>query len=135
MGNDTLELAKREEGWHILKPADQRADEETLQKLTEQLAHLRATRVAAYPAKDLKSFALDAPSSVLTLKLTGADGKPSEKLLNLGKAVDEATGDRFAQAIGSQAGVVLPGSLCKRLGAPPRAFRVPKPVAFSGPAQ
>ncbi len=131
MGNDTLELAKREEGWHILKPADQRADEETLQKLTEQLAHLRATRVAAYPAKDLKSFALDAPSSVLTLKLTGADGKPSEKLLNLGKAVDEATGDRFAQAIGSQAVVVLPGSLVKRLVAPPLAFRDRKLVRFA----
>jgi hypothetical protein len=131
MGNDTLELAKREEGWHILKPADQRADEETLQKLTEQLAHLRATRVAAYPAKDLKSFALDAPSSVLTLKLTGPDGKPSEKPLNLGKAVDEATGDRFAQAVGSQAVVVLPGSLVKRLVAPPLAFRDRKLVRFA----
>src|SRR5258708_38102485 len=122
MGNDTLELAKREEGWHILKPADQGADEETLQKLTEQLAHLRATRVAAYPAKDLKSFALDAPASVLTLKLTGADGKPSERLLNLGKTVDEATGDRFPQAVGSQAVVVPPASLVQRPVAPPLAL-------------
>ncbi|MFL5243110.1 MAG: DUF4340 domain-containing protein [Gemmataceae bacterium] len=130
-GNDVLELAKRDEGWQILKPADQRADEETLQKLTEQLAHLRAARVAAYPAKDLKTFALDAPASVLTLKVIGADGKPLEKNLNLGKAADEATGDQFAQAVGSQAVVVLPGSFVKRLTAPPLAFRDRKLVRFA----
>ncbi|HEV3236970.1 MAG TPA: DUF4340 domain-containing protein, partial [Gemmataceae bacterium] len=130
-GNNVLELAKREEGWQILKPADLRADEETLQKLTSQLSHLRASKVAAYPAKDLKDFGWDMPGTVLTIKVAGLDGKPGEKVLNLGKAADEKSGDRFAQAAGSQAVVVLPGSLVKQLTAAPLAFRDRKLVRFA----
>jgi hypothetical protein len=130
-GANVLEIAKRDEGWQILKPADLRADEETLQKLANQLSHLRASRVAAYPAKELKDFGLDTPSTVLTLKVAAPDGKPGEKVLNLGKPADEKSGDRFAQAAGSQAVVVLPGSLVKQLTAAPLAFRDRKLVRFA----
>jgi hypothetical protein len=130
-GTNVLEIAKRDEGWQILKPADLRADEETLQKLTGQLSHLRASKVAAYPAKELKDFGLDVPSAVLTIKVAGIDGKPGEKVLNLGKAADEKSGDRFAQAAGSQAVVVLPGLLVKQLTAAPLAFRDRKLVRFA----
>src|SRR5262249_44338784 len=73
-GADTLEVAKKDDNWHLLKPTDLQADDKTVQSLFDQLANLRADRVAAYPAKDLKPFGLDQPAAVVTLRLTGADG-------------------------------------------------------------
>ncbi|HZY85033.1 MAG TPA: DUF4340 domain-containing protein, partial [Gemmataceae bacterium] len=122
MGPDVLELAKREDGWHLAKPAEQRGDDQAMQGLLGQLGGLRAVRVAAYPAKDLKEYGLDKPAAVLTLQLT-ADGKPAERVLKLGKVADPATGDRYAATGTGQAVAVLPGVVAKRLTAAPLAFR------------
>jgi hypothetical protein len=120
MGGQALDVRKREDGWQIVKPRDLRADDATLDRLVEQLASLRAARVAAYPAKDVKPFGLDAPAATITL-----DGaKPA--VLKVGKPVDAAAadgGDRFAQVVGSDVVAVLPGALVRTLLADPLRFR------------
>ncbi len=63
MGNEELEIVKRDDGWRLIKPGDFRGDDATVDSLLEQVAHLRAQRVAAYQVKDLKAFGLDAPST------------------------------------------------------------------------
>jgi hypothetical protein len=118
-GGDILELVKKD-GWQIVKPADFRADDRSMQDLLGQLGTLRATRIAAYPAKDVQPFGLDKPAAIVTIRLN-ADRKPSEHVLRIGK-VDHG-GDRFAQVEGSQAIPVLPAGLCDRLLAAPLAFR------------
>jgi hypothetical protein len=122
-GPDVIEIAKNDEGWQLVKPAALKADDEASQNLVEQLANLRATRVAAYPAKDLKAFGLDIPAAEITLRSTGADGKPADRLIKLGKPTDGANGDRFALIDGGQTVFVLPGALANRLLAAPVAFR------------
>jgi hypothetical protein len=124
-GAEALEVVKKDE-WQVLKPADKKADEKTMQQLADRLSALRAVRIAAYPAKDLKAFGLDAPAAVVTLQLGGA--KPSAPVLKIGKPVDEkdTTGrppDRFAQVEGSTAVAVLSGPLADLLLAPPIRFR------------
>jgi hypothetical protein len=123
-GPDTLELAKRDEGWSLVKPVEQRADDPTVLDLLSRLTG-KAERVAAYPAKELKPFGLDDPSTVVTLRVAGADGKTSDLVLKVGKPADEAGkgGARFAQAEGSQAVVVLPEGLAHGLLAGPLGFR------------
>jgi hypothetical protein len=123
MGNDTLEMSKNDEGWQIVKPVPMRADDDTLQSLIEQLSSLRASRVAEYPAKDPKAFGLDAPAAEITLRVPGADGTPTDRILKLGKPVDDKSGDRFAMANGGQTVFVLPGPLTKRMTAAPLALR------------
>lgn len=120
---DALEVVKRDSGWQLVKPADQRADDRAMQDLLDQLGNLRAIRIAAYPVKDLKPYGLDEPAATLTVRLTGAEGKVTEQTLLLGKADDEAAGDLFVQAAGSQAVAVVPGSLARRLTAGPLGFR------------
>jgi hypothetical protein len=124
-GADALELVKKDE-WQIIKPADQKADDKTIQQLADHLAGLRAVRVAAYPAKDVKPFGLDAPAAVVTLHLGG--DKPGDRVLRLGKpAAENATAgqppERFAQVDGSQVVAVIPGSLADQLLAAPVRFR------------
>jgi hypothetical protein len=124
-GTDVLEVVKKE-GWQIIKPADQKADDKTMQGLADRLSALRALRIAAYPAKDLKPFGLDAPA-VVTLRLSEG-GKPAERVLKIGKPVDEKspTGqppDRFAQVAGSQAVTVIAGPLADQLLAAPIRLR------------
>ena len=51
----------------IVKPDHQRADDKTMQELIEQLASLKAKRVAAFPAKDLAPFGLNVPDLRITL--------------------------------------------------------------------
>ncbi len=121
MGPDALELAKRDDGWHLAKPAEQRGDDKAMQDLLGQLGGLRAMRIAAYPARDLKEYGLDQPAAVVTVTLT-ADGKPAERVLKLGKVANPATGERFALAEG-KAVAVLPGAVAKRLTAAPLAYR------------
>jgi hypothetical protein len=123
-GSETLELAKRDDGWALVKPVDQSADEPTVQNLLGQLTG-KAERVAAYPAQDVKPFGLDEPAAVVTLRLAGADGKTTEQVLRIGKPGADAAkgGERFAQAQGSQAVVVLPGALADGLLAGPLGFR------------
>jgi hypothetical protein len=113
MGTDTLELAKKDEGWRLVKPADNKADDKSVQDLVNQLAELRALRVVEFPAKDVKAYGLDAPKAVVTLK-------PGNQVLKLGK---EDKGDVFAQVEGNPAVVVLPGDVAKRLTAGPLAYR------------
>jgi hypothetical protein len=127
-GPEALEVVKKDDAWRLLKPADLQADERTMQGLFEQLASLRAERVAAYPAKDVKAFGLDQPATSVTIRLAGPDGKPSEKVLKIGKVADEKLTqgkpmDRFVQVEGSPVVGVLSGALADRLLAGPLAFR------------
>lgn len=112
-------------GWDMLKPAKLKADQALLDDLSEQLSRLRATKVAAYGAKDLKPFGLDAPAATITLKV-GLD-KPVDKVLKIGKPVDDKQpdGDRYATVDGAKEITVgvLPGSLAKRLLGEPLKFR------------
>jgi hypothetical protein len=117
-GNESLELTKEQTGWQLVKPAARRADDTTLDELVTALATLRAKRVAAYPAQDLKPFGLDAPTAVLTLR----SAKPEEFALKIGKVADESSGDRYAMADGSTV-VVLPGTLSRQLLGPELHFR------------
>ncbi len=124
-GADTLELAKKDE-WQIIKPADQKADDKMMQQLADRLAGLRAVRVAAYPAGDLKPFGLDAPAAVVTLRLAG--GKPGERVLKVGKPVAENAPaaqppDRFVQVGGSPVVAIIAGPLADQLLAAPIRFR------------
>lgn len=114
------------QGWNITKPDKQKADTPLMEELADQLGNLRALRVAAFGPKDvLKSFGLDSPAAVVTLKV---GDKSDEKVLKIGKSVDAAKpdGDRFAVVEGSGPDVtvgVLPAPLLKRLLADPIAFR------------
>jgi hypothetical protein len=125
-GPDVLEIAKKED-WQIVKPFDQKADDKTLQRLADRLSTLRAVRIAAYPAKDVKPFGLDAPAAVVTLRVSDG-GKPAERVLKIGKPTDEKSPaaqppDRFAQVEGSQAVAVIAGPLADQLLAAPIRFR------------
>jgi hypothetical protein len=126
-GAETLEVLKRDDNWQMVKPTEQRADDKTVQDLLEQLANLKAKRVAAYQAKDLVPFGLDDPAVVLTLRLGGAEGKPVQHVLKIGEVADKgaapATGDRFAVADDGAVVGVLPGALVRRLVAAPAQFR------------
>jgi hypothetical protein len=115
VGGEVLDVIKRDGVWRIVKPTDMPADTPTLEGLVGELASLRAKRVAAYPAKDLKPFGLDAPTAVLTLTGTG-----SSHVLKVGKNVGD---DRFALVDQSTAVVVLPASLIAKLTASPLQFR------------
>jgi hypothetical protein len=126
MGPDELEIAKRDDGWHLIKPTPLKADDATIESLLEQLSHLRALRVAAYQAKDLKRFGLDTPLAIVTLRSAG--GKPVEHVLKIGKPVDEksvraAPLDRFVMADGSSTVAVLDGALAGKLLGGPLQFR------------
>jgi hypothetical protein len=125
MGANALEVVKKDE-WQILKPSDQKADEKTMQQLADRLASLRAVRVAAYPAKDLKTFGLDAPAALVTLQLGG--DKPSERVLKIGNSAveKEPAGippERFVQVEGSPVIAVMSGPLAEQLLAAPVRFR------------
>jgi hypothetical protein len=132
MGADNLELAKRDDGWHLVKPAEERGDDGTMQNLLRDLTG-RAVRVAEYPLKDAKTYGLDEPEAVVTLRLKG-DGK-KEQVIRIGKpavkregeapAEPSATGDgeRYATVNDAKAVLVLPGGLARKLVAGPLGFR------------
>jgi hypothetical protein len=119
-GDDVLEVVKKDDGWRLIKPADERADDKAVQDLLGQLGDLRARRIAAYPAKNLAPFGLDKPV-VVTIKLAGS--KPAEHVVKVGKPVSAASTDRFAQVDSGPAVAVLPAGLADRLTAGPIAFR------------
>jgi Domain of unknown function (DUF4340) len=122
-GPDTLELAKRDDGWHLTKPAELRADDQTLHKLVDALAHLRAQRVAAHRTKDLAQFGLSEPAAVWTLRSPGGEGKMGEHILKIGKEESAETGNRFVLVEGAETVGVLPRELVRPLLAAPVAFR------------
>jgi hypothetical protein len=119
MGDEELEVDKRDGGWHLVKPAERKADDSSMDELLNHLSALTAQRIAAYPAKDLKPFGLDKPAAVI--KLQGAGPKVVE--LQLGKVADEASGDRFGMLAGSSTVAVLPGSVVRSLLGAPLQFR------------
>ncbi len=126
MKDQELELAKRDDGWQILKPAEIKADAKGLDALAGQLAQLRAVRVAAYPARELKTYGLDEPAAVLTIRL--GDAADKQHTLKIGNEVENkekvpsAKPDRYAQVEGSQVVAVLPGALAEQLLAKPIRF-------------
>jgi hypothetical protein len=127
-GGTVFEVVKKD-GWQITKPADERADERTMQDLLAELGELRARRIAAYPAKDLQAFGLDRPVALWTIRLEGDRAK--EHIVKLGKVADTATGDRFALVDSGPAVAVLPGKLAAQLTAGPLAFRDRNLVRFA----
>jgi hypothetical protein len=104
-----------------------------LDTLVDQLAVLRAKRIAAYPAKELKPFGLDAPAAVFTLKPRDASAKPHT--IKIGQRTEAAltVQDRFVQVDNSTAVGVLPGNLAERLLAAPLEFRNRSIASFSDP--
>jgi hypothetical protein len=128
MGKDELEIAKRDDGWHLTNPGNLRADDATVDSLVDQVSHLRARRVAAYQAKDLKPFGLDDPAAIISLKSGSGSAKPIEHVLKIGKAVDgnspqAAPPQRFVLADGSNTVGVLDGGLASKLLGEPLKFR------------
>jgi hypothetical protein len=121
-GGEVLELVKKEDAWHLRKPADEPADERKVPELLRALSDVEARRIAAYPVKGLKPYGLDDPAATLTLTL-GAGGKPAEHVLKVGAVADSASGDRYVQVDGGKAVAVVSGSLARRLLASPLAFR------------
>lgn len=121
-GPDLLDVVQRDDGWHLVKPAAERADDRAVPNLMAELSVLRARKVAAYEPKDLKPFGLEPPAAVVTIKLSPEE-KPAEYKLRIGKVVDEATGDAYAQVEGGKAVVVLPARLVRQLLAGPLAYR------------
>lgn len=116
-------------GWQVEKPARQKADDQAMQHLFEQLGHLHADRIAAYPIKDLEPFGLDAPSALLTIKLKRSHaergnegGGPAEHIIKLGKPAGER-GQRFALVDDGKAVAVLPAALVEQLMGSPLTFR------------
>jgi hypothetical protein len=124
MGPAALDLTKKDDGWRLTRPADEKADDRAVDGLVNELAQLRAKRIAEFPAKDLKAFGLDAPKAVVTLK-------PDGQVLKIGKPADEASGDHFAVVEGNPAVFVLSGALAKRLVGAPLAFRDRTIVRFA----
>ncbi len=129
MGPNVLELIKTGDAWEVSKPTKEKADAPTLQQLFEQLGNLHANRIAAYPAKDLQTFGLDAPSAIVTLGLK-VEGKSKEHILKLGKTTGER-GERFALVDNGKAVAVLSADLCEQLTGAPLAFRDRAIVRFA----
>jgi hypothetical protein len=146
MGTDELQIVKRDDGWHLSKPGDFRADDATVDQMLEQVSHLRAKSVAAYQAKDLKPFGLDAPAAIITLKPASGAAKPVEQVLKIGKPVNEKSPqaapphpspsppggeggvrgiplERYVLADGSNTVAVLDGAVASRLLGGPLQFR------------
>jgi hypothetical protein len=119
-----LVIAKREDGWQIVKPAPHRADDPTIEQLLEQLSRLRAKGVAAYPAKDLKEFGLDKPEKVLTVRMGN-----KTSVLNIGKATEmihnqeSISPAHYAQVNGSNIVAILDGATANRLTTEPLSYR------------
>jgi len=136
MGDQELELAKRDDGWSIIKPAEFKADDKGLERLVDQLARLKALRIVAYPAKDLKKFGLDTPTAVVTLHLGEAGDKGKERILKIGGLVPEkeaaSTGERYVLVDGADAVGAIEGSLAQQLIAPVLGFRDRQVAKFSG---
>ena len=120
-GTYVLEVVKSDKGWDLIKPVKEKADDQVMQQLFEQLGSLRAQRIAAYPAQDLQSFGLEKPLALVTIQLKG-DQKPKEHIIKLGKSVGKGS-ERFALVDEAKVVAVLPASLAELLAGTPLAFR------------
>jgi hypothetical protein len=121
MGENVLEVVKKDGNWGEVKPEQAKADEQTMQQLFDQLGYLRANRIAAYPAGDLQRFGLDTPAALITIKLKG-DQKPAEHIIKLGKPAGKG-GERFVLVDDGKAVGVLASTLSEQLAGSPLAFR------------
>jgi hypothetical protein len=128
MGENPLEIARSEAAsgkdgasWEIVKPERQKADEQTIRQLFEQLGHLRAERIAAYPVKDLQPFGLDSPAALIVLTLKG-ESNPAKHIIKLGKPAGKG-GERFVLVDNGKAVGVLASSLSEQLAGSPLTFR------------
>jgi hypothetical protein len=122
-GDEELEVSKQDDGWQVLKPSALRADQTGLDELAEQLSNLRAARVAAIDAKDLKAFGLDTPAATVTLAIKDKDGKPADKVIQIGRPAGMNSEERFAKVEGTNTVAVLPADLSKKLVGDPLKFR------------
>ena len=122
-GPDVLELAKKDDAWRIVKPADLPADEKKVPELLKLLGDLKAGRVAAYQPKELKTYGLEKPEATVTVKLGG--DKPGEQVLLIGAVVPDKAGERYAQVKGKPLVAVLPRDAVDRLLAGPLAYQRP----------
>ena len=120
-GSDVLELAKKDDTWRIVKPADLPADEKKVPELMKLLSELKAERVAAYQSKELKTFGLDRPEATVTIKFGGE--KPRQDVLLVGAAVKDKPGERYAQVKGSPLVAELSRDAVEKLLAGPLAYR------------
>jgi hypothetical protein len=126
MGGQDLELARtpKGDGWNVVKPAAAKGDTPSLEELADRLSRLRAARIEALAATDVKKYGLDKPGAVVTLELSTPGGQKSSKVLEVGgPAGDAKTGDRFVRVRGASAVAVLPGELAGRLLADPVTYR------------
>lgn len=130
MDEEDVEIKKQGDGWQLTEPVGAKADDQSVNQLVRQLTSLRAARIAAYPAGDLKPFGLDKPEALVTLRLTNQ--QPAERKLKIGKVAEEKTGERFATLEGGNAVVVLPGLLSRTLTAPALSFRDHTVARFAG---
>ncbi|HTU90679.1 MAG TPA: DUF4340 domain-containing protein, partial [Gemmataceae bacterium] len=127
MGTHVLEVVRSKSGWQVAKPAQEKADEQTMQQLFDQLGNLRAERIAAYPrshaprGNEDDKFGLESPSVIVTIKLKG-DRKSAEHIIKLGKSAGK-NGERYAAVDDGKAVAVLPASLAEQLAGAPLAFR------------
>lgn len=134
MGTNVLEVVQSESGnngtgWQVARPKREKADDQTMQQLFEQLGNLRAERIAAYPSSRSGAtrengddkFGLEKPSAVITIKLKG-DRKPAEHTIKVGKSAGKS-GERFALVDDGKAVAVLSASLSEQLMGAPLAFR------------
>jgi hypothetical protein len=117
-----LELKKNDDGWQIVKPTAQRADQPALADLAERLGGLRAVRAAALNVSDFKPFGLDTPAATVTLVLKDKDVQTAEKVLHVGAPVG-SSGERFGRVDGQNIVVILPAAVAKSLTADPLKFR------------
>ncbi len=125
MKDGDFELFKREDQWRFAKP-DKQADDITVSDVLEKTFRLRAQRIAAYPAKDLKPFGLEQSTATVTLKLADATGKASQHVIKIGDLAKEPgktnNGERYALIDKGDAVVVLAPDLSKHMVAPPLHF-------------
>lgn len=121
-GDAEFELAQGL-GWDVVKPTKFKADAPTVEELADQLSRLRAVKVAALDAKDLKPFGLDAPAAEVELTV-GVD-KPKAIKVQVGKPVadDQPAGDRFVQVDKAGPVKVLAAAVANRLLADPIKFK------------
>jgi hypothetical protein len=122
-GGEELEVVKQDDGWQVMKPAAQRGDQTGLDELAEQLSALRAARVAALDAKDLKPYGLDMPIATVTLAIKDKDGKPADRVIQVGQTTEMNSGERFVRVEGTNTVAVLPADVSKKLMGDALKFR------------
>jgi len=115
IGAETLEIVKKEDTWHMLKPTEQIADEQKVPELLGRLATLSAEKLVAYAPKELQRFGLDKPFARLTLL-------PGKETILLGSEVAQ-TGQRHVQIQGQPVVGLLDAQTTRRLLASPLTLR------------